>query len=100
MPTPIPGTYPVPRPSTDPRFTYGLALDVAAVLHAHGFPPVTFGGDLVELQMTLFGFLYAPATGPDRSDPEPVADPITDGGGYLPCGCHGSQREHTCGPLD
>lgn len=24
------------------------------------------------------------------------ADPITDAGGYLSCGCHGSQREHSC----
>jgi hypothetical protein len=26
--------------------------------------------------------------------------PLLDVGGYLACGCHGSQREHTCGPLD
>lgn len=25
---------------------------------------------------------------------------LLDVGGYLACGCHGSQREHTCGPLD
>lgn len=25
---------------------------------------------------------------------------LTDVGGYLACGCHGSQPEHTCGPLD
>ncbi|MEQ4207921.1 hypothetical protein [Actinopolymorpha sp. B9G3] len=24
------------------------------------------------------------------------ADPILDVGGYLPCGCHGTQRDHTC----
>ncbi|RZU49336.1 hypothetical protein EV385_1081 [Krasilnikovia cinnamomea] len=26
--------------------------------------------------------------------------PLLDVGGYLACGCHGSQRDHTCGPLD
>lgn len=25
-----------------------------------------------------------------------LTDPIADSGGYLPCGCHGSQPEHTC----
>ncbi len=25
-------------------------------------------------------------------------DPITDQGGYLPCGCDASQPDHTCGP--
>lgn len=25
-----------------------------------------------------------------------TAGPITDPAGYLPCGCHGSQRDHTC----
>lgn len=24
--------------------------------------------------------------------------PLLDVGGYLACGCHGSQREHTCEP--
>jgi hypothetical protein len=31
---------------------------------------------------------------------EPEADPILDVGGYLPCGCHGTQRDHTCGPRE
>ena len=31
---------------------------------------------------------------------EESREPLTDVAGYLPCGCHGSQREHTCGPLD
>ena len=35
-----------------------------------------------------------------RCDTDTLDDPITDVGGYLPCGCHGSQRDHTCGPLD
>ncbi len=26
----------------------------------------------------------------------PLDDPITDTAGYLPCGCHGSQPDHTC----
>ncbi|MEV7231635.1 hypothetical protein AB0M79_32180 [Polymorphospora sp. NPDC051019] len=26
--------------------------------------------------------------------------PLLDIGGYLACGCHGSQREHTCQPFD
>lgn len=30
------------------------------------------------------------------TDPDGQAGPITDAGGYLECGCHGSQREHTC----
>jgi hypothetical protein len=26
--------------------------------------------------------------------------PLLDTGGYLNCGCHGSQRDHTCTPDD
>jgi hypothetical protein len=26
-------------------------------------------------------------------------DILLDSGGYLACGCHGTQRDHTCGPL-
>ena len=29
-------------------------------------------------------------------DDDPIEDPVLDVGGYLACGCHGSQREHTC----
>lgn len=29
-----------------------------------------------------------------------MAELLLDTGGYLACGCHGSQREHTCGPRD
>src|SRR2546425_5489382 len=34
--------YPIPRARAgdDPRFSFGLALDVAAVLARHGYPPV------------------------------------------------------------
>lgn len=56
--------YPIsPRPAEDPRFTLGLALDVAKVLHEHGYPKVIAGRDFLELQQTLFGFLYV---GPDE----------------------------------
>lgn len=56
--------YPIsPRPDEDPRFTLGLALDVAKVLHEHGYPQITGGRDFVELQQALFGFLYG---GPDE----------------------------------
>lgn len=51
--------YPItPAPDEDPRFTLGLALDVANVLKAHGYPEITSGLDLVELQQALFRFLY------------------------------------------
>ncbi|ADP78359.1 hypothetical protein [Pseudofrankia inefficax] len=53
--------YPLPRPDDDPRFTFGLMLDVAAVLARRGYPTLTSGADLVELQQALFGFLYAAA---------------------------------------
>lgn len=56
--------YPIrPRPADDPRFTLGLALDVAKVLHEHGYPQVINGRDFLELQQALFGFLYV---GPDE----------------------------------
>lgn len=51
--------YPIrPRPAEDPRFTFGLAYDVAQVLKDHGYPPVAEGRDFMELQQALFGFLY------------------------------------------
>jgi hypothetical protein len=49
---------PLDRPDDDPRFTLGLALDVARALERAGYPPVTCGGDVVALQSALFGFLY------------------------------------------
>lgn len=30
--------------------------------------------------------------------PAPAGEPVTDAGGYLACGCHGAQRDHSCGP--
>lgn len=50
--------YPLPRTDEDPRFSYGLLHDVAQVLERHGFPRVSGGGDWVELQQALFGFIY------------------------------------------
>lgn len=44
--------------STDSRFTVGLALDVAAVLARHGYPPLSTGSDLLRLQQALFTLIY------------------------------------------
>jgi len=51
--------YPMKAPPDDPRFNMGLLIDVTKVLAAHGYPPVSHGLDLVELQQALFNFLYA-----------------------------------------
>jgi hypothetical protein len=52
-------TYPISRPTgNDNRFTIGLAIDVAAVLHRLGYPPITTGVDLVRLQTALFNLIY------------------------------------------
>lgn len=51
--------YPIrPVPDDDPRFTFGLTVDVAAVLQSHGYPKITAGGDIVDLQQALYRFLY------------------------------------------
>ena len=50
--------YPLPPAGEDPRFTFGLSVDVAKVLEQHGYPPVTAGRDLVDLQQALYRFLY------------------------------------------
>lgn len=65
--------YPLPRPDDDPRFTFGLQLDVAKVLERHGFPKVS-GVDLVDLGQALFGFLYAAEeqSAPDVEDGSPL----------------------------
>jgi hypothetical protein len=85
--------YPMPAPTDDPRFTYGLLSDAVKVLERHGYPRPESGPDLVALQEALFGFLYdlTATTGGVMAD-----EPITDVGGYLSCGCHGTQRDHTC----
>lgn len=49
--------YPIPRADDDPRFTFGLTLDVADALGRHGYP-IAAGGDFVALQQALFVFLY------------------------------------------
>lgn len=51
--------YPLPRTAEDPRFSFGLAFDVARVIEQHGYPPIEAGLDLVELQQALFAFLYS-----------------------------------------
>lgn len=54
--------YPIrPVPDDDPRFTLGLTIDVAAVLERHGFPKVENGLDFVDLQQSLYRFLYGGA---------------------------------------
>lgn len=50
--------YPLPRQAEDPRFNMGLLIDVARTLKEHGYPRITEGRDLVELQQALFRFLY------------------------------------------
>jgi hypothetical protein len=52
--------YPIPRPdsSHDSRFTLGAALDVAAVLVRHRYPPPSTGADLLRLQQALFTLTY------------------------------------------
>lgn len=53
--------YPVEASEANQRlFTFGVLHDVATVLTVAGFPPVTNGRDLVELQLALFRFLYGP----------------------------------------
>lgn len=58
--TPNAPVYPIPRPHTgdDARFTIGLAIDVAAVIAAQGYPQITTGHDLVRLQQALFTMIY------------------------------------------
>lgn len=75
-------TYPIPAPVDDPRFTFGLTIDVARVLAEHGYPPITAGGDLVALQQSLFGFLYQSAS----SDLDAQVDAVLDGTGPIPAG--------------
>lgn len=58
MADPVTKNYPLDPPESDPRFTFGLVLDVAAVLTRHGYPPLGGGDDHVALQQALFGFLY------------------------------------------
>ncbi|NGM13529.1 hypothetical protein [Verrucosispora sioxanthis] len=55
--------YPLPRPTNDARFTFGLVLDVAQVLAEHGNPSMAesydgCGADLLALQQALFSLIY------------------------------------------
>ncbi|HVV09025.1 hypothetical protein [Amycolatopsis sp.] len=43
----------------DPRFTFGLLTDVAAVLQEHGYPRIRTGADLIRLRQALWSFLYS-----------------------------------------
>ena len=56
--------YPLPRPANnaDARFSLGLALDIAAVLTRHGYPPLTAGADLIRLQQAYSASSTSPAT--------------------------------------
>lgn len=51
--------FPLPRPDSDPRFTFGLVHDVGKLLEAAGYPAIS-GVDRVGLQLALFRFLYKP----------------------------------------
>ncbi|MER6049721.1 MULTISPECIES: hypothetical protein [Streptomyces] len=50
--------YPVVPDGGDSRFTIGLLHDVRMVLESHGYPEISNGLDLVDLQQALFRFLY------------------------------------------
>lgn len=58
------------EPDDDPRFSFGLALEVARVLAAHGYPDLTdptistAGCDFVALQEVLYRFIYV---GPEET---------------------------------
>jgi hypothetical protein len=54
---PLARRYPIPAPEADDRFTFGLFLDVAKALEAHGYPPLS-GLDLVDLGQSLYRLLY------------------------------------------
>jgi hypothetical protein len=56
--------FPVACNEDDPRFTFGLVLDVMAVLHSHGYPNAcTSTADYIELRHALFGFIHGSANG-------------------------------------
>jgi hypothetical protein len=56
-PAPEP-VYPVDLEDDESRFTHGLLYDVAKVIESHGYPKLAAGRDLLELQMSLYAFLY------------------------------------------
>lgn len=66
--------YPVDAGAEDSRFTLGLVVDVADVLARHGYPPVRDSADLVDLQQSLYRFLYvADRTRASRPEPAKLA---------------------------
>jgi hypothetical protein len=50
--------YPMRRRRGDDRFTTALARDVAAVLVAHGYPPLVTGNDLIHFTNRLHDAIY------------------------------------------
>jgi hypothetical protein len=89
--------YPVPRPDDDPRFTFGLTLDVADALARHGFP-IGSGADFVALQQALFAFLYGPAEEPDVAAEDVASRPTCMGapaGFEADCGRPGPHGPHS-----
>jgi hypothetical protein len=63
-----------PRPLVDdPRFDGGLILDLAKVIEAHGFPPITDATDLAGLQQSAFEFIFCA-----RPMVDDAGDPATD----------------------
>jgi hypothetical protein len=70
--------YPLPQPAgDDPRFTFGLVLDVAAVLVRHGYPVID-GVDFVGLRSGLYRFLYAAQVSErDRQLAAEIAERVT-----------------------
>ena len=46
----------------DARFSYGLALDVAAVLHRHGYPAVPPAPTWPRCRQALFNLIYQEET--------------------------------------
>ena len=60
---PLPHAYPLARPEgqNDPRFSYGLMFEVAALIEGRGYPKIDSASDLVRLQQALFHFIYGGA---------------------------------------
>lgn len=52
-----PPAYPLPAGEHDPRFSYGLIFDIAAVLTRHGYPQPT-ATDWAHLMLHLGRALY------------------------------------------
>lgn len=52
--------YPVRHHGVDDRFTTTLVCDIAAVLAAHGYPPLENANDLLHLSNRLHDAIYQP----------------------------------------